>query len=271
MKKADLHVHTHFSDGTFSPEEVVKYASKIGLSCIAICDHDIIEAIDPAMRAGEKFGVEIIPGVEMTAEKNGCEIHILGFFIDWKNPAFRERLNRLCEQRRRRIYDMVDKLREYKVNLSVEDVLKIGGEGSIGRLHLAQALYEKGHVKSVPEAFRRYIGDGGPCYVAKINLSPESAIDEITKAGGIPVLAHPGVMGRNDYIPSYIKHGLRGIEVYYGEHSPRTVKYYEKIAKENNLLLTGGSDCHGAGKGRVLMGSMTVPYELVQKLKDANR
>jgi predicted metal-dependent phosphoesterase TrpH len=270
-KIADLHVHTNFSDGTFSPEEVVQHASKMGLDCIAICDHDVIDAIDPCLLYGEKLGVEIIPAVELTAEKQGCEIHMLGFYIAWKDAAFQETLERLCAQREKRIYDMVNKLKKYKIKLDPEEVFQLSGKGSIGRLHLARMLYKKGYVATVDDAFKKYIGNGKSCYVGKINLTPERAIDEIIKAGGIPVLAHPGVMGKDEFIPSYIKHGLMGIEVYHTDHPPAVAKRYEEIAKRHNLLVTGGSDCHGLGKGRVLMGAITIGYELVEKLKNARR
>lgn len=270
-RTADLHVHTNFSDGTFSPEEVIQHASKIKLSCIAICDHDVLDAIGPCLAAGEKYGVEVIPGVEVTAEKQGCEIHMLGFYIDRKDEAFRAKLAQLCAQREKRIYDMIDKLKKHKINLDPGEVFKLSGKGSIGRLHLARMLYKKGYVATVDDAFRKYIGNNKSCYVGKINLTPEEAIDEIIKARGIPVLAHPGVMGKDEFIPSYIKHGLMGIEVYHTDHPPAAARRYEAMAKENNLLMTGGSDCHGLGKGRVLMGVVTVGYELVERLKDARR
>ena len=270
-KKADLHVHTTFSDGTFPPEKVVEYASKIGLDCIAICDHDVVDGIEPALRAGEKWGVEIIPAIEVTAEKHGHEIHILGFYIDWQDKEFQKKLKQLCRQRKKRIYEMVGKLKGIGLALEAEEVFEAGGEGSVGRLHLATVLRKKGYTNTVEEAFRKYIGDGKPCYVAKINLTPEEAIGEIIKAKGIPVLAHPGVTAKDEFILSYIKHGLMGIEVYHPEHTPVIVRHYEKLAKDLGLLITGGSDCHGLGKGRVLMGSVTVPYELVEKLRDGKR
>jgi predicted metal-dependent phosphoesterase TrpH len=270
-KTADLHVHTNFSDGTFSPEEVIQYAAKIGLNCIAICDHDVLDAIEPCLGLGEKYGVEVIPGIEVTAEKQGCEIHMLGFYVDCKNEAFCAKLAQLCDQRKKRIYDMIDRLKGHNIKLDPEEVFKLSGKGSTGRLHLARVLFKKGYVATVDDAFRKYIGNNKPCYVGKINLSPEEAIDEIIKAGGIPVLAHPGVMGKDEFIPSYIKHGLMGIEAYHTDHPPATARRYEAMANQNNLLITGGSDCHGLGKGRVLMGAVTVPYELVERLKDARR
>lgn len=271
QKKADLHVHTNLSDGTFSPEQVVEYASKIGLDCIAICDHDVIDGIKPAIEAGEKYGLEIIPGVELTAEKQGCEIHVLGFYIDWENKEFRQKLNGLCQQRIKRIYEMVDKLKRHGINLDAQDVFKISGEGSVGRLHLATVMHKRGYTQTIEEAFKKYIGNGKPCYVSKINLTPEEAIAEIIRVKGIPVLAHPGAMGKDKFIPSYVKHGLMGIEVYHPEHPPAIARHYEDVTKKYELLITGGSDCHGHGKGRILMGSITVPYELVEKLKNARR
>lgn len=270
-KRADLHVHTHFSDGTFTPEKVVAHAASIGLDCIAICDHDVIDGISPALAAGERYGVEIIPGVELTAEKRGCEIHILAYFIDWQNDDFKKKLQEMQKRREIRIRDMLARLKTHKVHLSFEDVQGVGGEGSLGRLHLATALYQKGYVKTIQDAFRKYIGNGKPCYVVKVNLTPEKAIDEVIEVGGIPVLAHPGVMGRDEYINSYVKHGLMGIEVYHSDHPPAAARRYERMARDLGLLATGGSDCHGLGKGRVLMGSVTVPYSFVEKLKNARR
>lgn len=270
QKKADLHVHTNFSDSTFTPQEVLEHARRAGLSCIAICDHDVIDGIAPALEAAAGYGIEVIPGIELTAEKFGNEIHMLGYFIDWQDSAFRERLTQLCAQREKRIYEMVEKLKGFGIDIDPAEVFKISGMGSTGRLHLAAALYERHHTRSIEEAFRKYIGNGKPCYVSKINLSPEDAIAEIIRVGGIPVLAHPGVMGKDEFIPLYVKSGLMGIEVYHTDHSPVLVKRYEKIARDFGLLVTGGSDDHGMGKGRVLMGGITVSYDLVEKLKDAS-
>ena len=137
LKRADLHIHTNLSDGTFSPEKVVSYASEIGLDCIAVCDHDVVDGVEAAIEAGKKYRVEVIPGVELTAEKNGHEVHILGLYVDWQDVTFKEKLTYLCQQRRKRIYEMVEKLKGVGINVNAEDVFKIGGEGSVGRLHLA--------------------------------------------------------------------------------------------------------------------------------------
>jgi len=271
LQNADLHVHTTLSDGTFSPREVIAYASQIGLDCVAICDHDVVSGIKSALEMGEKYDVEVIPGIEMTAEKEGREVHILGFFVDWQNQAFVERLEQLCKQRKQRIYEMVDKLKGFGIRLNALDVFRAGGEGSVGRLHLATVMQRKGFVRNVRDAFTKFIGDDKPCYVAKLGLTPEEAIEEIIKAKGIPVLAHPGIMVDDEAIFEYMKYGLRGIEVYHPDHARAKVRHYETLAEEHNLLVTGGSDCHGLGKGKVLMGSIIVSYGLVEKLKNARR
>ncbi|MCX5716240.1 MAG: PHP domain-containing protein [Candidatus Omnitrophica bacterium] len=271
QKRVDLHVHTNFSDGTFSPKEVLSYASKIGLSCIAICDHDVIDGIPPAITLSETYNVEVIPGIELTAEKQGCEIHILGFYINWQDGQFQKKLAQLCRQRIKRMQDMLDKFKALGMPLNMDEVTGIDKEGSIGRLHLARALHKKGYTQTVDEAFKKYIANGKPCYSSKINLTPEEAIAEIIKVKGVPVLAHPAVMGKDDFISSYVKHGLMGIEVYHSDHNPLMTARYEKMAKDLGLLMTGGSDCHGLGKARILMGTTTVSYELVERLKNARR
>lgn len=268
MKYADLHVHTFYSDSTFSPEEVVSCARDRGLSAIAICDHDSVDGIEPCRVIGDRLGVEILPGIELTAEKADAEIHILGYLMDYNLGWFHKQLKELREGRIDRIYKMVEKLRSEGIDLNAEDVFKVAGRGTVGRLHLALAILKTGKVKTIKDIFGKYIGFRKPCYVANIKLTPREAIGIILRAGGVPVLAHPDCMGRDEYIPELIECGLRGIEVYHTDHSPGVVKRYRRIAEENNLLVTGGSDCHGLGKGRVLMGGVRVPYTLVERLKE---
>lgn len=269
MRKADLHSHTNFSDGTFSPEEVILEAKKKKLDCVAICDHDCVGALEEATVIAERENIEFVPGIELTAEKNGCEIHILGYYIDWKNPSLLELVERMQKNRADRIYEMVKKLNGVGVNIKAEDVFELSGKGSVGRLHLAYAIYNAGYTKYVGEAFRKYIGEGQSCYTGKFNLSPREAINAILKAGGVPVLAHPGVSGRDEFIPEYVKNGLRGIEVYHNDHKPAVASHYLKLAKDLGLLVTGGSDCHGLGKTRVLLGRVKIDYSLVEELKKA--
>ena len=268
MKLADLHVHTFYSDSTFSPEEVLSCAKEEALAAIAICDHDSVDGIEPCQKIGLKFGIEVIPGVELTAEKLDTEIHILGYLIDRRLDWFQKRLKDRQEARINRIHTMVEKLKTMNVTIDPEEVFKLSGMGSVGRLHLARAMLKAGKIKTLKQAFDKYIGFSKSCYVPNLYLSPQEAIGMILEAGGVPVLAHPDVMSKDEYIPEFIRYGMKGIEVYRTDHNPSVVKHYEEVAKRYGLLMTGGSDCHGLGKGRVLMGSVKVPYELVEKLKE---
>lgn len=268
MKYADLHVHTFYSDSTFSPEEVISCAKDKALAAIAICDHDSIDGIEPCRRLGVDAGVEVIPGIELTVEKSDAEIHILGYFIDWKKEWFQKKLKELQDFRIDRIHRMVEKLHGVGVEVEARDVFDLAGRGSVGRLHLAQAMLKDGLIKNIREAFAKYIGYAKPCYISSIRFSPKEAIEILLQAGGVPVLAHPAIMNKDEYIPELIGYGLKGIEVYHTDHRPAVVKRYEKLAEEYGLLLTGGSDCHGMGKGRVLLGTVRVPYTIVEKLKE---
>ncbi|MBI4975024.1 MAG: PHP domain-containing protein [Candidatus Omnitrophica bacterium] len=268
---ADLHVHTFYSDSTFSPEEVMACAKDKGLDAIAICDHDSIDGIEPCQKIGRELGIEIIAGIELTVEKTDTEAHILGYVIDWKVDWFQNRLKELQAARVDRIYKMVERLKGFHIQMEPNDVFELAGKGSVGRLHLAQAMLRTGRIKNLKEAFDRYIGFGKPCYVPNMYFSSKEAIDIIRNVGGVPVLAHPDVMGNDAYIQEFIEYGLRGIEVYHTDHKPHVARHYEEIAKRFDLIVTGGSDCHGLGKGRVLMGGVRVPYELVEKLKNEAR
>ncbi len=268
MKFADLHIHTNFSDSTFSPEEVASCAGDRGLSSIAICDHDSISGIEPCIKTASPLGLEVIPGIELTVEKEDAEIHILGYFIDCEAAWFRKKLEEMQESRIGRIRKMIGKLNAAGVDVKAEDVFAFAGRGTVGRLHLARAMLKTGSVKSFKDAFNKYIGFAKPCYVSNARFSPREAVEFLLKVGAVPVLAHPGVMSRDEYIPELIGYGLRGIEVYHTDHKPGVVKHYEKLAQEHGLLKTGGSDCHGMGKGKALIGTVRVPYDLVEKLKE---
>jgi hypothetical protein len=268
MKYADLHIHTYYSDSTFSPEEVVSCAKEKGLSAIAICDHDSMEGIASCIEAGKISGVEIIPGVELTVEKLDAEIHLLGYFIDYKSASFNTELKKMRNARVDRIRKMVDKLSREGIEVDAEKVLKSAGRGSVGRLHLAQEILKTGQVSGFKEIFEKYIGFAKPCYFSSLRFTPREAIEAIRSVGGVPVLAHPATIGKDEYIPELVEYGLRGIEIYHTDHKPSMVKRYEGIAKEHGLLVTGGSDCHGMGKGRVLIGTVKVPYEIVDRLKE---
>ncbi|MEA3489681.1 MAG: PHP domain-containing protein [Candidatus Omnitrophota bacterium] len=264
----DLHVHTIYSDGMFSPGEVVKRAVEMGLRAVAITDHDCVEGILPSIEAAKGTGLEIVPGVEISAAKGGSEIHILGYFIDWKDPFLVVIFRRMRENRVERMRSMVSLLCGQGIDIDIEEVLTSAPAGTVGRLHLARVMLESGVVRDLNEAFDRYIGNGKSCHVKHERLDYGKAIDIIRKAGGVPVLAHPGTMGNDEDIPDYVKAGLRGIEVYHSKHRPSVNDRYIKIANEYDLLKTGGSDCHGMGVGEVLLGRVKVGYEVVEKLKE---
>lgn len=268
MGFADLHIHTNLSDGTFSPQEVIQYAYKNNLMAIAITDHDCVEAIEPATKEALSFNIEVIPGIELTAEIDQTEIHILGYLIDYKQDWFIKKLDQLRSARVERIYAMVEKLKTLGVNIQPEEVFELAS-GSVGRLHLARVLKSDGFVSSLKEAFDKYIGEHSPAYVGRFRFSPKEVIDMIARLGGISVLAHPSTMRKDELIPQLVEHGLRGLEVYYPDQTQQVTKYYENLANKYNLLITGGSDCHGLARGEILMGRFKIPYELVEKLKDA--
>jgi 3',5'-nucleoside bisphosphate phosphatase len=264
---ADLHVHTHYSDSTFSPEEVVRTAHHEGLSAIAITDHDCVDAIPFCMDIAKDYNLEIIPGIELTVEINDCEVHMLGYYIDWQARWFREKLGIIQNSRIERIHKMIALLKKHGIDVDPAEVFKIAGKGSVGRLHLAFAMLKTQKIRSLQEAFSKYIGFLKSCYVGHTKFSPKEALGIILDAGGVPVVAHPNIMGNDRLFPEFLKYGLRGIEVYHTDHDERAERKYLKIAEENNLLITGGSDCHGMGKGRVLLGSVKVKYSLVEALK----
>jgi predicted metal-dependent phosphoesterase TrpH len=264
----DLHVHTHYSDGSFSPEEVVMRAKEMGFTAIGIADHDEVGGINEAIWIGHSHGIEIVPAVELTSGCDGKEIHLLGYLIDHHHRELRERLKHFRYERFRRMERMVDKLRRLGVDVHIEAVRRIAGKGSLGRLHLARTLFERGHVPSVQEAFNNYIGRGKPAFVEKPRLEAGEAFKLITDAGGIPVLAHPRLVHIDEHIPNLVKLGLRGIEAIYSKHTPGDTDKYLAIAAEYNLLVTGGSDCHGTIKDVMLLGSVKLPYHYLLALRE---
>ncbi|MBN3033356.1 MAG: PHP domain-containing protein [Candidatus Saganbacteria bacterium] len=266
---ADLHLHSSFSDGTDSPEELVRQAAVAGLKTIALTDHDTLAGLERAAAAGRAAGVEVIPGLELTTEQPRAEVHILGYFIDGDNQGLRETLARVRQGRIERIHKIVGKLKKLKVEIEPEEVMALSGQNSPGRPHVARALVRKGVVANFKEAFSRYLDVRAPAYVAHYRLPPAEAVRLVRQAGGIPVFAHPAVSNRDDLIPELIAAGLRGLEVYYPGYYADQIEYYLDLARKFGLLVTGGSDYHGADSGRELkLGEHTIPDELADKLRD---
>lgn len=269
MKFADLHLHTNYSDGTYTPGELVKKALDAGLSCISLTDHDTVSGIPEIISLSENTGLEIMPGIEISSEYNSKEVHVLGYLIDHTSSSLLHKLEALKENRIERIHRIIKKLNSLGIDLKAQNVFDISGGGIPGRLHVARALEYHGFVSSIHEAFNKYIGDNGPAYVLGFRFSPQEAIKFIRDNGGIPVLAHPYILDDEGLIVDFIKLGIMGLEVYYPEHSQGEINFFLNLAKDYNLLVTGGSDCHGKAKPQVRIGSMKIPYSLVEKLKEA--
>lgn len=269
--KVDLHIHTTASDGTSTPQQVVQLAAQRKLRAIAITDHDTVGGILEAKAEGHRLGIEVIPGVEINTDYNHQEIHILGYFIRYKDRDLQTRLENLQKARLIRIRKMVDRLPGLGLPIELKRVLELAGEGSVGRPHIGMAMTEKGYVASVAEAFQRYLGLGRPAFVPRYALTPAEAVRIIRKAGGIAVWAHPGLAQRDCLMAELVEAGLRGLEVYYPEHTPDMVRHYLALAQKYQLVVTGGSDYHGSGTGyRAELGDVTVAYEAVDQLKQGS-
>ncbi|MDD5128235.1 MAG: PHP domain-containing protein [Candidatus Omnitrophica bacterium] len=271
MKCADLHVHTSESDGTLTPKQLVKAALSCGLSTIAIVDHDAVGGIPEAYTAAQDTDLEVIAGVELTAQYEKQEVHILGYFLDCQNEALLEKLSLMQLNRIERVHKIVNNLEEQGVKLNVQDVFNISGKGTVGRMHIAKALVKGGWVATTAEAFRKYIGDKSPAYVLGFNLSPAEAIKLIKDSGGVAVLAHPYILHNDELISDFAACGLDGLEVYYPEHSQSMINFYLDLAKKLDLLVTGGSDFHGSVKPDIKLGMIKIPIELVDKLRQARK
>lgn len=242
--KIDLHTHTNYSDGYYSPDKLIKKVHNQGITVLSITDHDSTNGIAEAMDYANKFGIEIVPGVEISSDIRDTEVHILGYFIDPKNKELEHYLNFFREERFKRAVRIVKKLNILGLDITIDEVMKFAKNSAVGRPHIAQALLEKGQVKSFFEAFYKYIGNHAPAYERKVHLSPQSAFKIINDAGGLSFIAHPGNMPEI-LIKELIDAGVDGIEVIHPSHSPEQVRFYRGIVNEYFLLESGGSDFHG--------------------------
>jgi predicted metal-dependent phosphoesterase TrpH len=266
----DLHIHTIHSDGSSTVKEVLEAAARKGLSAIAITDHDCVDAYPEALDAGAQLGIEVITGLELSSEIEGTDLHILGYFVDTSNAVLNRRLSEMKDARYVRAQKIVENLNRQGIDLRFETVLSIAGVGAIGRPHIAAAMLREELVYSFRQAFEQYLGYGLPAYVEKFRMQPREVFDLIKQAGGVPVLAHPGVTKVDERIPEFIRDGVLGIETYHSEHSAASQQNYIKIARKNGLALTGGSDFHNSSHNKSEIGVPRVPYSTVKSLKEVH-
>lgn len=271
MSKIDLHIHTVYSDGTYTPREAVYKAKKLGLIAISITDHDSVDGLDEALKAGKEYGVEIVPGIEISTNVGEDEIHILGYYLDWGSEELLSQLKVFQQVRVQRNEKLFKRLNDLGMRINHRETVKLAPRGVVNRLHIANLMVMKGYVSSIGEAFEGWLNPGKPAYVKKVEVPPSKAIKLLLEAKGVPVLAHPYLSKRDDLIPELIKAGLKGLEVYHSSHNAATTQHYLKLAKFYNLVITGGSDCHGRAKDKVLMGTVNVPEQVLDNLKEAHR
>ena len=265
----DLHLHTTCSDGNDSPEDLVEAAVSAGYKTISITDHDTVTGVIRGIEAAKGMPIEIIPGIELSAIDYSDDIHILGYFIDYRDPEFLRRIDFFKEKRRERAEEIVHNLNRIGLDIQIDTVFRTAHGSPIGRPHIAEALLSEELITTYGEAFR-YIGADGPAYVPKYTVKPSEAIEIILKSGGIPVLAHPGVIERDELIPEYKEYNLMGIEAIHPFHSLEKQLYYEQLAEKYGLLITGGSDWHGPGRSshfKKMINSRRVPERTITEMK----
>lgn len=277
----DLHTHTTYSDGSASPEELIARASSRGARSIAITDHDTVDAFVEARAAADRWGIEFVPGIEISAEFSPGTMHVLGYFVDGESPALTEKLATLKNAREKRNPEIARRLEALGFDITYDEVAQLAGNRFVGRPHFARVLVKKGYVQSIQEAFDNLLKKGAPAYVEKARLSPGESIELIHRAGGVAVLAHPYQLKLESYeaadelVAELAAIGLDGIEAIYSRHSPEQRLSYSEIALRHHLLITGGSDYHGSYKPDIDLvtgvGDLEVSYAFLEPLKERAR
>ena len=276
MKHVDLHMHTTHSDGSYAPRDLIRYAKEKKLDCIAVTDHDTMSSFEECAEEAKKLGIELIPGIEISAQFEPGTLHILGFFQDPNHPPLKAGLEEIQKARRERNPQIIEKLNRIGIPITYEEVKAESGGKQVGRPHFAKVLLKKGVVKSMEEAFDKYLGKGKPAYLDKRRLSSGESIRMIRDAGGIAVIAHPKQMRLDEgalakELERLVGEGLGGLEVYNSCQNRDEANLYKRLAKRFNLLITGGSDFHGANKPDVDLGylgdGVELGYEVVEGMK----
>lgn len=274
---ADLHTHTTASDGTLTPADLVRRAKEAGLTAVAVTDHDTMAGLSEALTAARRHGIVLVPGIEISTDAIGREVHILGYHCRPDDAHLTDLLARLRAGRRERLERMIANLRLAGIGITWADVCAQEENGSratspdtsLGRPHVARALVRAGYAGSVAEAFERFLLPGRPGYVPRFKLHPTEAVRAIRRAGGVPVLAHPDLIGDDTILPELLDAGLMGLEVWYPEHSEERTRHYLRLASAEDLIPTGGSDFHGRIERWADIGSVTAPDETVARLAAA--
>ena len=264
----DLHTHTTASDGTLRPRALVAEAARRGIRVLAVTDHDSTDGLPEAIEtAREHPPLTIVPGIEINCDVEGAEIHVLGYCMDYEAPWFQEFCRAQRVERRARVHRTAERLAALGMPIDVEAVFALVQEGSAGRPHVARVMVERGYVKSVREAFDRFLAAGKPAHVPRKKLAPEDAVRLLRRAGGVPVFAHPGLADRDALIPALIEAGLMGIECYYPEHSAAQRGAYVDLCRRHGLIATGGSDFHGPQVRAAVLGNPTIPLAVWDELQ----
>lgn len=269
--RLDLHLHSTASDGSDLPVDVAAHAAREGVDVIALTDHDAIDGIPALRERAEAAGIRVITGVELSVNEQGIDVHVLAYGFDTEEPGMVAALARWRAGRHERARKILARLKGVGIRIPIEDIEAIADGGAIGRPHVAEALLQEGYVESLNEAFQRFLGHHAPAYVPKQTVSMEEAAAIVHEAGGVTVLAHPGTLNRDHLIAGWAGRGLDGIEVWHTKHEATAVKRYTAIASQHGLLMTGGSDYHGARTPGVRIGSVAVPPSVLAPLDDALR
>lgn len=266
--KIDLHTHTDSSDGALSVSALFSKAGEAGITMLGICDHDTVSALERAESLAEDYGITLVPGIEITSRFKRFQLHLLGYFIDYRNPRFLTRLDELRDGRIERAKRIVAKLNRIKIPLTFESVIeRIGENRSVGRPHIANTMVEEGFADTYSEVFDKYIGIGRPAYEANYPFPPDAAISMIADAGGLSFLAHPSHYVNEELLKHLQDGGLDGVEVVHPSHSPEQADFYKRYADENGLLKSGGSDFHGGlKKDDANLGTFVISYEWANKI-----
>ncbi|MDI7246806.1 MAG: PHP domain-containing protein [Bacillota bacterium] len=269
MTRVDLHVHSTASDGRYAPQELVRLASDRNVATIAVTDHDTVDGVQEAMLAATRFGVRVIPGVELSTDVEESEVHILGYHVDTSLPPFTMHLRVLREGRMRRAERILEKLAGLGIEIPMPYVLSLGREGFVGRSQIFRAMVNLGHARAERRYgdFEKYLGKQGLAYVEHYGLTPAEAVRLVLAAGGVPVLAHPGRTAGDALLEELVDAGLQGIEAYYPTHGPELTRRWVEAARRHGLIVTGGSDFHGVAPDEpAVLGDVFVPGSVVDDL-----